>query len=62
LPIKRKAFERHLREHGAEFERHGAKHDVWRGPTGETSTVPRHREIADGTARAICDQLELPRP
>jgi hypothetical protein len=62
VPIKRPAFERHLRKHGAKFDRHGSKHDVWTGPGGKRSSVPRHTEIADGTVRAICDQLEVPRP
>jgi hypothetical protein len=56
VAIKRKALERHLRDHGAEFVRNGRKHDVWSGPSGK-ATVPRHTEIATGTARAICEQL-----
>jgi hypothetical protein len=61
VPIKRKVFERHLRDEGARFHHHGGKHDVWQGPGGK-STVPRHAEIADGTARKICDQLGIGRP
>jgi HicA toxin of bacterial toxin-antitoxin, len=37
------------------------KHDKW--AKGERrSPVPRHNEIAPGTARAVCDQLGIPRP
>jgi predicted RNA binding protein YcfA (HicA-like mRNA interferase family) len=60
--VKRAAFERHLRRNGAVFERHGRKHDVWRGPDGRQSSVPRHREIKEGTVRAICEQLGVPEP
>lgn len=56
-------LERHLREHGCWPERHGGKHDVWRGPNAERpTTVPRHREIPFGTAKAICKQLGVPEP
>jgi hypothetical protein len=61
VSIKRRALERHLRQHGAAFKCHGGKHDVWRGPNGKPSTVPRHTEIGEITARAICDQLGVPR-
>ena len=60
--MKRGAFERHLRRNGASFERHGRKHDVWHGPDGRQSSVPRHREIKTGTVRAICEQLGVPEP
>jgi hypothetical protein len=29
---------------------------------GRPPAVPRHREIKEGTVRAICKQLEIPRP
>jgi hypothetical protein len=51
-------LERHLIEQGCGRVRHGARHDVWRSPAAERPvTVPRHREIPFGTARAICRQL-----
>ena len=35
------------------------KHEAWRNAaSGETSFVPRHREIGVGVARKICRQLE----
>lgn len=59
--MKRRKFERWLREHGAELARHGSKHDLWHHERFE-ATVPRHREIKPGTARAICEQLDVPVP
>ncbi len=56
-------LEEHLLAHGCERVRHGAKHDVWRSSDAERPvTVPRHREIPYGTARAICRQLGIAEP
>jgi predicted RNA binding protein YcfA (HicA-like mRNA interferase family) len=56
-------LERHLRRHGCVFYREGGAHSVWYNPTRRKLTsVPRHREIKEGTARAICKQLEIPQP
>jgi len=56
-------LERHLVANGCELVRHGSRHDVWRSPEAERRvTVPRHREIPFGTARAICRQLRIPDP
>ncbi|MCL4289917.1 MAG: type II toxin-antitoxin system HicA family toxin [Thermoleophilia bacterium] len=56
-------LERHLIEHGCERIRHDARHDVWRSSAAKRPvTVPRHREIPDGTARVICRQLGIPDP
>jgi len=41
--LKRRALERHLREHGAEAFEEGANHTKWRGPTGGRSVVPPQR-------------------
>jgi hypothetical protein len=61
--VKRRKFEAWLRQHGAVFLRHGASHDVWGNDNPFCSaSVPRHREIKPHTARAICDQLHVPRP
>jgi hypothetical protein len=63
--VKRRALERWMRRHQAMFHHHGSSHDVW-WTASETSiqfaSVPRHREIKPNTARAICDQLRIPRP
>jgi len=58
---KLRDLERHLREHGAEIVREGAKHSVWRSDQAvRPVTVPRHREIPLRTAQAICKQLGVP--
>ena len=59
--MKRRDLERHLREQGCN-EVGGAKHAKWRGPRGEVSVVPRHKEIGPGLTRAICEQLGVPGP
>jgi mRNA interferase HicA len=61
--MKLAELERHLRQHGCSFLREGAAHTVWLNPrVRKIASVPRHREIKDGTVRAICKQLEIPRP
>ncbi|MCC6910268.1 MAG: type II toxin-antitoxin system HicA family toxin [Phycisphaerales bacterium] len=61
--MKRRDLEQHLRDHDCERVRHGRRHDVWHNPMNDReSTVPRHREIANPTARAICRQLDIPVP
>jgi hypothetical protein len=61
--VDRRKLEQHLREHGCEFHHHGGKHDVWWNPANEQMTsVPRHRTVKKSTARAICRQLDVPRP
>jgi mRNA interferase HicA len=63
--LKRRDLERHLRAHGAEVLREGARHSVW-GIGGSESeqiaAVPRHNEIKTGTVRAICTDLGIPIP
>ncbi len=56
-------LERHLRAHGCQFAREGGAHTLWANPVNrKVAPVPRHREIKEGTVRAICRQLEIPRP
>ena len=56
-------LERHLRRHGCTFYREGGAHSIWFNPANRKLTsVPRHREVKEGTARAICKQLEIPPP
>jgi predicted RNA binding protein YcfA (HicA-like mRNA interferase family) len=56
-------LERHLRGQGCIFFREGGAHTVWLNPSNrKIASVPRHREIKEETARAICRQLEIPRP
>lgn len=61
--MKRRQLLDHLAEHGCEFLREGSRHSIYRNAkTGKRTSVPRHGEIDNGTARKICDQLEIPRP
>ncbi|MGL6073197.1 MAG: type II toxin-antitoxin system HicA family toxin [Fimbriiglobus sp.] len=60
--MKKTAFEKHLRKEGCQLVREGKKHEVWVGPTGKTSSVPRHRELKNPTVCAICRQLEIRLP
>lgn len=63
LPLRRSDLERHLRRHGCAFVRHGGGHDIWKSASGlKQAAVPRHRDVAMGTCRAICKQLEIPAP
>ena len=56
-------LERHLRRHSCILCREGGSHSVWINPeTGKIAGIPRHREIKEGTVRAICKQLEIPQP
>jgi predicted RNA binding protein YcfA (HicA-like mRNA interferase family) len=61
--MKRLDLIRHLEYHGCRFLREGGNHTVYVNPTNkQTSTVPRHREIIDFTARKICRDLEIAEP
>ena len=61
--MKRRDFVSHLTQNGCVLDREGGRHTIYRNPAnGRCAAVPRHREIKDTTARAICDQLEVPRP
>jgi mRNA interferase HicA len=61
--VKRAALERHLRDQGCRILREGAKHTIWASQAGDLRvSVPRHREIPVGTARAICRQLAIAPP
>ncbi len=61
--MKKRHLEQHLRRHGCAFHHSGAKHDFWYNiATEEKTPVPRHVEIKETTAKAICDQLGVPRP
>jgi len=61
--MKLAELERHLRHHGCVLYREGSAHSIWLNPPlHKIASVPRHREIKEGTVRAICKQLEIPRP
>ena len=59
--MKRRQLLDHLAENDCVFKRHGANHDIYRNTkTGKRTSVPRHTEIDDKTARKIYKQLEIP--
>ena len=62
--MKRREFERYLREQGCFLLREGGRHSVWHNPsTGLTSTVPRHANIDDpALVRKICRDLGITAP
>ncbi|MCK4392822.1 type II toxin-antitoxin system HicA family toxin [Candidatus Bipolaricaulota bacterium] len=61
--MKRRDLLRHLRQYGCRFVREGSEHSIWENPaTNRRTSVPRHREIPDYTARRICNQLVIPLP
>jgi mRNA interferase HicA len=61
--MKLAELERHLRQQGCALLCEGGTDTVWSNPqTRKISSVPRHREIKEGTVRAICKQLEIPQP
>ena len=61
--MKRIDLERHLHGQGCLLYREGGEHSVWFNPSQrKIASVPRHREIKEGTVRAICKQLEIPQP
>lgn len=61
--MSRRDLIRHLRHYGCALVREGSNHSIWENlANGRRSAVPRHREIPDPTARAICRQLGIPDP
>jgi mRNA interferase HicA len=61
--MKLAELERHPRHQGCILYREGGAHSIWFYPAlHKIASVPRHREIKEGTVRAICKQLEIPRP
>ena len=61
--MKRRDLLAHLREQGCVFVREGSEHSIWENPaTRRRASVPRHREILDYTAAAICQQLGIRAP
>jgi len=61
--MKRLDLIRHLESHGCEFLREGGNHTIYVNRAAKkASSVPRHREIIEFTARKICKDLDVPRP
>ena len=50
-------------DHGCVLAREGGNHSIWKNSAnGKVAAIPRHREIKEGTVRAACRQLEIPKP
>jgi mRNA interferase HicA len=61
--MKRRELLEHLTQCGCQFVREGGEHSIWENPKIRRRTsVPRHREIPEFTARRICRQLQVPDP
>ena len=59
--MKRESLLRHLRHYGCVLKREGGSHSIWLNPaTGQIQAVPRHGEISNTLARAICRGLSVP--
>lgn len=61
--MKLRDLTKHLRDHGCELLREGARHSWWVNVEQNLRTaVPRHREINDNLIRKICKDLGIPNP
>lgn len=59
--MKRKDLLQYLIQNGCVFEREGKNHSLFYNPkTNKSATVPRHKEINNFTAGAICKDLCIP--
>jgi mRNA interferase HicA len=59
--MKRRELLRHLRVHGCQLLREGARHSWWHNPgLNKRSAVPRHNDIDEDLARKICRDLGVP--
>ena len=55
--MKKKDLEKVLGKLGCKFEREGRNHEIWSRGIYKFP-VPRHREIREGTAKAIINQVK----
>jgi predicted RNA binding protein YcfA (HicA-like mRNA interferase family) len=61
--MKRRDLIRHLERHDCEFLREGGNHTIYvNRAKKKVSSIPRHREIIEFTARKICKDLQVPQP
>ena len=60
--MKRRELVRHVERYGCALLKEGAKHSRWvnLADPSRQSTIPRHTEVDDYLARAICRQLGIP--
>jgi hypothetical protein len=61
--MKRRDLEIWLKQQGCILHHHGGKHEFWINlATAKRTPLPRHNEIRNSLARAVCDQLGVARP
>jgi predicted RNA binding protein YcfA (HicA-like mRNA interferase family) len=61
--MQRRALLQHVRRYGCRKLREGGKHTVYWNPANrQSSTIPRHTEIADKLTYKICKDLGIPNP
>jgi len=59
--MKRTKLIQILNQMGVVFVRHGGKHDIYKQPITKTeTTIPRHDEIKEYTAKSIIKTLSPP--
>ena len=56
--MKKKHLEKQLKAIGWHFLREGGNHEIWTNGVDKI-LIPRHREIREGTAKAIIKQAKL---
>ncbi len=56
--MKKKLLENRLKELGFRKKREGGNHEIWSNGM-DAIAMPRHREIREGTAKAILKQAKL---
>jgi predicted RNA binding protein YcfA (HicA-like mRNA interferase family) len=59
--MKRRYLLRHLEANGCYFVREGGSHSIYANiKNGRQTSIPRHPEIKNATAKAICKELGIP--
>lgn len=60
--MKRGDLIRHIERHGCVIRREGKRHTIYENAMKDgEAAIPRHLEIRNYLARAICDELGVPR-
>lgn len=58
--MKTNVLLKHLIKNGCKLYRHGSNHDIWINPkTNIITSVPRHPNVNEITAKKICKQLGI---
>ena len=55
--MKKKHLEKILQGLGWKFKREGSNHEIW-SKENHSIPIPRHRDIREGTAKAIINQAK----